>query len=92
MLPRMTAGTLAVIAFALAIFRGLWVDNPLTTVLLRAWYAMILFLILGAAIGHMTQIMLNEYFKRRTEKLLKDIVDEERSQAGEPSVEGRQSP
>lgn len=63
----MTAGTLALLAFSAAIFAGLWAGNQPSAILVRAWWSMIMFLALGAAIGWMGQIVVNEYIKKNTE-------------------------
>ena len=82
MLVRMTSGSLGILAFAVAIFRGLYAENPVSTVLLRAWCALIVFLILGAFMGYVAQLVLAEYFKRRTEQVFKQSTEEQWRQAG----------
>jgi len=56
------------LAFSAAIFAGLWAGNELTAIILRAWWAMILFLILGALIGWMAQTMIDEHIKSEADR------------------------
>ena len=72
MLTRMTAGSLALLAFAVAIVGGLWADNPATTTLLRAFCALIGFLLIGAFVGWIAQIVLDEHYKQRGKELLEE--------------------
>jgi len=74
-------------AFGVAVVRGLWVDNPISTILLRAWCSMILFMILGAIIGYIAKVALDEHFKVRTEQVL-----EEMNRQGNEQVESQQGP
>lgn len=80
MLVRMTSGSLALFAFSVAIFRGLWVDNPVTTILLRAWYALMIFMVVGALIGYVAKIVLEEHFKDRTKQVLEKFNQEQSEQ------------
>jgi len=72
MLTRMTAGSLALLAFAVAIAGGLWADNSATTTLLRAFAALIVFLLIGAFVGLIAQIVLDEHFKHRSKEILEE--------------------
>ena len=72
MLTRMTAGSLALFAFAVAIAGGLWADNSATTILLRALAALIVFFLIGAFVGLIAQIVMDEHFKHRRKELLEE--------------------
>jgi uncharacterized membrane protein YGL010W len=73
MLTRLISGTLALLAFAVAIFVGVWVGNDLATVLLRAWAALVLFLIFGALIGWMVQLIVQEYLEKTTQQVMAQL-------------------
>jgi hypothetical protein len=70
MLVRMIAGLLSLLAFSVATFAGVWAGNDLSTVLFRAWKAMILFLIFGALVGWMVQLVMDEYLSKNHQQFL----------------------
>lgn len=72
MLRRTTAVSLALLAFAVAIAGGLWADNSATTTLLRALAALIVFFLIGAFVGLIAQMVLDEHFKHRSKELLEE--------------------
>ena len=74
------------LAFSTAIFAGLWTGNDVTTVLLRAWWALILFLIFGAMIGWMAKVIVVEHMQK--------IADELKDQPSNPQPDhpGMQNP
>ena len=80
MMLRMTSGTLALLAFSAAIFAGLVAGNDMTTILSRALSAMILFLLLGAVVGWMAQMVICEHSKAEAEKS-EDHLDQATEQA-----------
>ncbi len=73
MLVRMIAGSLALLAFSAATLAGVWAGNDWSTVLLRAWSAMILFLIFGALIGWMAQSALEEYLSKNRQRIMDQL-------------------
>ena len=82
---KLIAGSLSLLAFSAAIFAGLWAGNEMLTILTRAWWAMILFLILGAVIGWMAQVVVNEHVKGEMDRLTQQLHagnDTEASAAG----------
>jgi hypothetical protein len=70
MLVRMIAGSLSLLAFSVATFAGVWAGNDLSTVLFRAWKAMILFLIFGALVGWMVRLVMDEYLSKNHQQIL----------------------
>ncbi len=62
---RITGASLALLAFAVTILRGLEVGNPAETVLSRALYAMACFLFLGLAAGWVGQTVLEEHNRQQ---------------------------
>ena len=60
MLIRLVSGSLALLAFSVAILAGVWAGNDSYTILFRAWWAMILFLIFGALIGWIAKVIIDE--------------------------------
>ena len=64
MIARMTAGTMGLIAFAAAIFLGLYIGNEPVTILERALSGMIVFLVLGAVIGSIAELVVSDHLKQ----------------------------
>jgi membrane protein YqaA with SNARE-associated domain len=84
----MTAGTLGLLAFAGAILAGLWAENNMTNILLRAWWALVLFAVLGAVIGWMAQISINEHLEdRKNEKQQQADQDDQAGQQGSSNTQ-----
>lgn len=61
MLVRLIAGMLSLLAFSVAIIAGLNAGNPATTILFRAWLALILYLFVGFIIGWIVQVVYEEF-------------------------------
>ncbi len=61
MLVRLISGSLSAIAFSVAVIAGLYAGNPITTILLRAWAVMMIYLILGLIVGWIAQVVYDEY-------------------------------
>ncbi len=68
MITRLCSGTLAILAFSFALLAGVWAGNDFTTVLARAWAAMIVFLIFGAIVGYFAQIVVDEHNRQKAER------------------------
>jgi len=78
------------LAFSVAIFRGIWVDNPISTVLLRAWCSLMIFLIIGAFLGYIATIAMEEHYKDQTQRILEEMNRQETEQAKAAQVESQQ--
>jgi hypothetical protein len=68
MLIRMVSGSLGLLGFSASILAGVWAGNDMTTILTRAWWVLIVFLIFGAIVGWIAQIVINEYIRQSTPK------------------------
>jgi hypothetical protein len=77
---------LALIAFAAAILAGVWANNDLPTVLVRAWWALILFLILGALIGWMAKAVLDEHVRQAVEPIADEAPPPPVTPSGSPTT------
>ncbi len=75
MLVRMVSGSLSLLAFSAAIIAGLWAGNDITTILIRAWWTLILFLIFGAIIGWMAQIVIDEHIRKMTRQMMDHLQE-----------------
>lgn len=64
MLIRMVSGSLGLLAFSASILAGVWADNDLMTILTRAWWVLILFLLFGAIVGWIAQTVINEHLRQ----------------------------
>lgn len=73
----MIAGSLALLAFSASIFAGAWAGNDISTVLLRAWWIMILFLILGTVIGWIAKVAVDEHLQAITKKIMDQLENPE---------------
>jgi thiosulfate reductase cytochrome b subunit len=62
----MLSGSLGLLAFSASILAGVWADNDLTTILTRAWWVLILFLVFGAIVGWIAQTVINEHLRQST--------------------------
>lgn len=58
---RIIAGVFGMAAFVVAILSGLWVDNPVTSILLRALAAMVLCYGLGLVVGWVCEFVVREH-------------------------------
>jgi NhaP-type Na+/H+ or K+/H+ antiporter len=59
---------LALLAFGTTILRGLAADNPPEATLVRALWALGVFLIVGLAVGWVGQIVIEEHHRQQSEK------------------------
>lgn len=84
MVIKLFAGTLSILAFSIALFAGVWAGNEFTTILIRAWSAMILFLIIGAVIGWFAQIVLDEHNRQKAEKEIEQANNQSAQEQSEP--------
>jgi len=80
MISRFAGGILGLLAFAVAATMGLAVGNPPMAVLTRAIWALVIFCIVGLAVGAAAQAVINDYVAKQEEKL--------RSPAGERTSPG----
>jgi hypothetical protein len=74
MFVRLIAGSFALLAFSAALLAGLYAGNDVTTILLRAWWAMILFLVLGGILGWIAQIMITDHIDRSNAQLMEKLM------------------
>ncbi len=58
----------ALLAFAITIFRGVLVDNPTDTILTRALWSLVVFLVLGLAVGWIGQTVIEEHSRQLHER------------------------
>jgi hypothetical protein len=65
---RVCGASMALLAFAVAVFRGLAVDNPTETILARALWSLLTFLIIGSAIGWVGQSVIKEHSRQVEEQ------------------------
>ena len=65
MMTRICGPCLALLAFSVSILRGMTVGNPTDVVLARALWALLVFLIVGSAIGWLSQAVIREDAKLR---------------------------
>ncbi|MFA5865105.1 MAG: hypothetical protein WC975_10520 [Phycisphaerae bacterium] len=77
MLIKLISGSLALLAFSAAIFAGLWAGNDLSTILLRAWWALILFLILGVMIGWIAQTVIDEHMEKAANEIINELQNQQ---------------
>lgn len=84
------------LAFAITILRGLAVDNPTETILARALWAMLIFLVLGSVIGWVGRAVVDEHNRLMQEKEARaredaeaEIAAERDASAGDAGVAGR---
>jgi len=70
---------LSLLAFAVTIFFGLWVGNPVTVTLSRAIWAMVVFFLIGSALGWVVHVVVREHIHRReTELFTSEETDHDR--------------
>jgi uncharacterized membrane protein len=93
MLARYTAASLGLLAFSIAIFAGLLVQNSVTVILSRSLLALFVFFVIGLILGHAAQVVLTEHTQQREQELQRQraLVDESRVGAPEDSVETERS-
>ena len=77
MIARYLGAVLGLLAFSLASFAGLAVGNPAQTVLSRALWSLMVFCVIGLAIGMAAQVVINEYEARKAKEL--EEADKERT-------------
>jgi len=77
MVARYTGACLGLLAFAVVTLAGVSVHNPPMLTLSRAVWALVLFCILGLALGATAQAVVNEQRKRREEALLNALAEQE---------------
>ncbi len=89
MLVRMIAGSLSLLAFSAAILAGVWAGNDWSTVLFRAWWVMILFLILGAMIGWVAKAAVDEHLETTTRRIMEQMESTEATPQNAATTEVR---
>lgn len=72
---RTTGACLALLAFSVAILAGISADNPVTTTLSRALWALAAFYLLGTLLGYVAQRVIDEHALRLHRELFGDAPD-----------------
>ncbi len=67
--PRTIAAALGLLAFSVTVLGGLWVRNPVTAILSRGIWAMIVFSIIGLVMGWVVRMVLLEHLAEREKAL-----------------------
>ncbi len=86
---RRAGACLGLLAFFLAIVRGMGAGNPPELILTRALWAMIIFFILGMVLGYAGHLAISEHTANRAEKL---AVELERARASPDDAEAAEAP
>lgn len=87
MISRLSGACLGLLAFGVAILRGLWVGNPVEETLSRALWASVLFCGLGLVIGMAADQVVNEHVKKRREEMLPaEKVEPESDDIGQETI------
>lgn len=85
---RLTGACCGLLAFSIAIARGLSVQNAATTILGRAIFAMVLFFALGSILGWVAQRVVQEHVSLKEEEELapyREVEESADSSAAEAS-------
>ena len=69
MIARFTGGIMGLLGFGVATVAGIVAGNPFDVVLVRALWSLVVFCVLGLAVGAAAQAVINEYVHKRTEAL-----------------------
>lgn len=89
MVARFTGGILGLLAFGVATLAGVSAGNPADVVLKRSLSALVLFCVIGLAIGAAAQAVIDEYMARKE----KELFPKARVSEGEgDEVSGVESP
>jgi hypothetical protein len=70
MIARFAGASLGLLAFGVATLMGLVAGNPTQVVLSRALWSLVVFCMLGLAIGSIAQAVIDEYTNRKLKELL----------------------
>lgn len=76
MIARLTSVSLGLLAFAVSTFAGLYAQNPVTVTLYRSILALVVFSILGLAVGHAAQKVATEHLRIREAQVRQRYPDE----------------
>jgi len=82
------------LGFAGSTICGLAAGNPTDTILARAMWVMVAFVAIGAIVGHMGRIVVNEHVRRREVELIPDespAASDDSADADEAGAEERSS-
>ena len=91
MIARFSGGVLGLLAFALATLAGVLAGNPAEVILSRSLLGLIIFCLIGLAVGAAAQIVINEYDAAATEAMqppdndVTDVVTEEDNSTSHPA-------
>jgi len=85
---RLCATCTALLAFAVSIFRGLAVDNPTDTILIRALWSLVTFFVIGLGAGWVGQAVAAEYGQQMREREARTQPEAEASAAVTSEAKG----
>jgi NO-binding membrane sensor protein with MHYT domain len=80
---RRTAACLGLLGFSAAIFCGLAAGNPAGTILVRAFWVMAAFVLIGSILSWVGLLVVREHVSRRHEDLFGSQKESQPSEAGE---------
>ncbi len=83
MVARFTGAVLGLMGFGVAALAGIIVGNPISTILSRAVWSLILFCIIGLCVGAAAQLVIAEHEARKRKELFP--TDEQRGEQAEPA-------
>lgn len=83
MIAKMTSGSLGLLAFSGSILVGLWCGNDSTSILSRALSALVVFLLIGGALGWIAQKTINEHLLAQHDRLERQMAAEVAAQMAE---------
>ncbi len=69
MVPRFAGASLGLLAFAITIVAGLYVQNPATVILSRSIFALFVFFVVGFVVGAAAQMVLSDRHRQREAEL-----------------------
>jgi len=89
---RRTAACLGLLGFSAAIFCGLGVGNPATTILVRALWVMAVFVVIGMIVGWAGLLVVREHVSQKHKELSDQQNESERPEAGEDAGRADKDP
>lgn len=93
---RRTAACLGLLGFSAAIFCGLGVGNPATTILVRALWVMAAFVVIGMIVGWAGLLVVREHVSQKHKELSDQQNEPDRPEAGadagQPDRDSQQAP
>lgn len=87
MIARYAGASLGLLAFATAVFAGLYVGNPLTVTLSRGILALFVFCLIGIGLGGIAQYVLSEHERDRRAEIRRKYQEEDPPETKSPVAE-----